>query len=58
MTAKGGVPFYDWQIDGGTLPAGLSLDRFTGAITGTPHHGSARPRSPSGSATTTGSAHR
>ncbi|MFC5817826.1 Ig domain-containing protein [Nonomuraea harbinensis] len=36
LTAKGGVPFYDWQIDGGTLPAGLSLDRFTGAITGTP----------------------
>jgi hypothetical protein len=36
LTAKGGVPFYDWQVTGGSLPAGLSLDRFTGAITGTP----------------------
>ncbi|MFI7707899.1 Ig domain-containing protein [Nonomuraea sp. NPDC049480] len=36
LQAKGGVPFYDWQITGGSLPAGLSLDRFTGAITGTP----------------------
>jgi hypothetical protein len=36
LAAKGGVPFYDWQVTGGSLPAGLSLDRFTGAITGTP----------------------
>ncbi|MGW4800726.1 Ig domain-containing protein [Nonomuraea sp. NPDC004297] len=36
LAAKGGVPFYDWQVTGGALPAGLSLDRFTGAITGTP----------------------
>ncbi|WP_206060867.1 Ig domain-containing protein [Nonomuraea basaltis] len=36
LAAKGGVPFYDWQITSGSLPAGLSLDRFTGAITGTP----------------------
>ncbi|WP_223167899.1 Ig domain-containing protein [Nonomuraea sp. SYSU D8015] len=36
LQAKGGVPFYDWQVTGGSLPAGLSLDRFTGAITGTP----------------------
>ncbi|MBT2234257.1 Ig domain-containing protein [Nonomuraea sp. NEAU-A123] len=36
LAAKGGVPFYDWQVTSGSLPAGLSLDRFTGAITGTP----------------------
>ncbi|MFC7109913.1 Ig domain-containing protein [Nonomuraea rubra] len=36
LAARGGVPFYDWQVTGGSLPAGLSLDRFTGAITGTP----------------------
>ncbi|NUP67231.1 MAG: peptidase S8 [Nonomuraea sp.] len=36
LAAKGGVPFYDWQVTGGALPAGLTLDRFTGAITGTP----------------------
>ncbi|MEU7835278.1 Ig domain-containing protein [Nonomuraea sp. NPDC049129] len=36
LAAKGGVPFYDWQVTSGSLPAGLSLDRFTGAISGTP----------------------
>ncbi|MDR8412617.1 Ig domain-containing protein [Nonomuraea sp. 3-1Str] len=36
LTAKGGVPFYDWQVTSGSLPPGLSLDRFTGAISGTP----------------------
>ncbi|MER6006014.1 Ig domain-containing protein [Nonomuraea angiospora] len=36
LQAKGGVPFYDWQVTGGSLPAGLTLDRFTGAISGTP----------------------
>ncbi|MFC5469583.1 LamG-like jellyroll fold domain-containing protein [Cohnella suwonensis] len=35
LTAKGGVPFYDWTVSGGTLPPGLSLNRFTGAISGT-----------------------
>ncbi|MEV0617725.1 Ig domain-containing protein [Nonomuraea sp. NPDC050404] len=36
LEARGGVPFYDWQVTGGSLPAGLSLDRFTGTISGTP----------------------
>ncbi len=36
LTARGGVPFYDWRVTSGALPAGLSLNRFTGAITGTP----------------------
>lgn len=35
LTAQGGVPFYDWTIVSGSLPAGLSLDRFTGTISGT-----------------------
>lgn len=30
----GGVPFYDWTITEGALPNGLSLDRFTGEISG------------------------
>ncbi|GAB3422196.1 hypothetical protein GCM10027569_52900 [Flindersiella endophytica] len=36
LQAKGGVPFYDWQVVDGALPAGLALDRFTGRISGTP----------------------
>jgi hypothetical protein len=35
LEAKGGVPFYDWTVTGGELPAGFKLDRFTGAISGT-----------------------
>ncbi|MFC9706702.1 LamG-like jellyroll fold domain-containing protein [Paenibacillus sp. NPDC056933] len=34
LQAEGGVPFYDWYIAGGTLPEGLTLDRFTGKIAG------------------------
>ena len=35
MVAEGGVPFYDWTLAAGQLPAGLVLDRFTGEISGT-----------------------
>nr|WP_233566894.1 LamG-like jellyroll fold domain-containing protein [Cohnella endophytica] len=35
LTAKGGVPFYDWNVTVGTLPPGLTLDRFKGTISGT-----------------------
>ncbi|MFC5468523.1 LamG-like jellyroll fold domain-containing protein [Cohnella suwonensis] len=35
LAAKGGVPFYDWNVTSGSLPPGLTLNRFTGAITGT-----------------------
>ncbi len=35
--ATGGKPGYSWSLGGGTaLPAGLTLDAATGAITGTP----------------------
>lgn len=36
FAATGGIPFYDWDIVDGALPPGLSLDSFTGAITGRP----------------------
>jgi hypothetical protein len=36
VTATGGVPSYHWAITAGSLPAGLSLNANTGAITGTP----------------------
>ncbi|ASA22425.1 putative Ig domain-containing protein [Paenibacillus donghaensis] len=35
LAAKGGVPFYDWTLESGSLPPGLSLNRFTGVISGT-----------------------
>ncbi|WP_019910903.1 putative Ig domain-containing protein [Paenibacillus sp. HW567] len=35
LTANGGVPFYDWTLESGSLPPGLSLNRFTGVISGT-----------------------
>lgn len=31
----GGVAFYDWTIASGSLPSGLTLNRFTGEISGT-----------------------
>ena len=36
LQATGGVTPYTWSITVGTLPAGLSLNASTGAITGTP----------------------
>ena len=37
LRAKGGIPFYDWTVESGALPVGLSLNSFTGAISGTPN---------------------
>ena len=36
MNVVGGIPAYNWAIDSGTLPQGLSLDSFTGTISGIP----------------------
>jgi hypothetical protein len=36
LTAHGGTPPYQWSIETGVLPDGLSLDTATGAITGMP----------------------
>jgi hypothetical protein len=36
LAASGGIPFYEWTLSAGVLPAGLTLDSFTGEIRGTP----------------------
>ena len=36
LTASGGIPPLVWSITGGTLPAGLTLNASSGAITGVP----------------------
>jgi large repetitive protein len=36
LTATGGATPYSWSVTSGSLPAGLSLNASTGAITGTP----------------------
>ena len=39
-SVSGGTPAYYWSIESGTLPEGLSIDSFTGTISGTPRqHG-------------------
>jgi hypothetical protein len=39
LAATGGLTPYTWNITAGSLPAGLSLNSSTGAITGTPSGG-------------------
>lgn len=41
MSVVGGIPAYYWTIDSGDLPDGLSLDSFTGTISGTPQESGA-----------------
>jgi len=36
LAASGGITPYSWSVTSGSLPAGLSLNSSTGAITGTP----------------------
>jgi hypothetical protein len=36
FTSTGGIPVYDWDIPVGALPPGLSLDSYSGMLTGTP----------------------
>ena len=35
-TVSGGTPAYHWAIESGTLPEGLSIDSFTGTLSGIP----------------------
>ena len=36
MNVAGGIPAYYWTLESGALPDGLSLDSFTGTMSGTP----------------------
>jgi len=36
LPVYGGIPIYCWEVIAGTLPPGLTLDPFTGALEGTP----------------------
>jgi alcohol dehydrogenase (cytochrome c) len=39
ITTQGGTPPFTYSVTSGSLPAGLTLNAGTGAITGTPGHG-------------------
>jgi len=41
LEAQGGRPPYEWEVIEGRLPTGLTLDRHTGVISGTPAKGTA-----------------
>lgn len=43
LAASGGIPFYDWKISAGSLPDGITLNRFTGEISGTAQRPGAYP---------------
>jgi len=43
LAATGGTGAYTWSLTGGTLPAGLTLNASTGALTGTPAATGSRP---------------
>jgi hypothetical protein len=36
LQATGGIPFYNWTVAAGALPDGLTLNAFTGTISGAP----------------------
>jgi hypothetical protein len=36
LAGRGGIPFYNWTVDSGSLPNGLHLDSFSGVISGSP----------------------
>jgi hypothetical protein len=36
VIAQGGIPFYKFEVVSGALPAGLNINSFSGAISGTP----------------------
>jgi hypothetical protein len=36
LLATGGIPIYNWTVTTGALPPGLTLDPFSGLLTGTP----------------------
>jgi hypothetical protein len=43
LAATGGVPFYDFVVEGGVMPPGLELDRVTGEVAGAPRQPAVAP---------------
>lgn len=39
VTAQGGIPFYKYEVFSGSIPSGLTLNSFTGILSGTPLQG-------------------